>query len=70
MTELGQQYYQYCHAILIDAENAQEFIDLNQSEPRGTIRVSCPPALLHHHMGEFLTKFMLQFPKIKIYIDV
>ncbi len=70
VTELGQQYYQYCHAILIDAENAQEFIDLNQSEPRGTIRVSCPPALLHHHMGEFLTKFMLQFPKIKIYIDV
>lgn len=32
--------------------------------------MSCPPALLHHHMGEFLTKFMLQFPKIKIYIDV
>lgn len=69
VTETGQQYYQYCHALLIDAENAQEFIDLNRSEPRGTIRVSCPPALLHYHMGEFLTKFMLQYPKIKIYID-
>ncbi|KYQ81091.1 LysR family transcriptional regulator [Acinetobacter sp. NRRL B-65365] len=69
VTEIGQQYYHYCHALLMDAENAQEFIDLNRTEPRGIIRVSCPPALLHYHMGEFLTTFMLQYPKLRIYID-
>lgn len=69
VTEIGQQYYQYCHALLMDAEHAQEFIELNRSEPTGIIRVSCPPALLHYHLGELLSRFMLQYPKVKIYID-
>ncbi|WP_206740942.1 LysR family transcriptional regulator [Methylomicrobium lacus] len=45
ITEIGQTYYEHCNAMLIEAEAAQESIDVTRAKPCGTLRMACPPAL-------------------------
>ncbi len=58
VTEVGQQYYEHCKAMLVEAESAQEAIDTVTAEPRGVIRLACPITLLHVHIGPSLADFM------------
>ena len=46
VTEIGQEYYRHCVAMLVEANAAQEAIERSRSEPQGIVRMSCPPALL------------------------
>ncbi len=36
VTEIGQEYYRHCLAMLVEAEAAQEVIDRSRSEPRAS----------------------------------
>jgi len=69
ITELGQEYYRHCVAMLVEAEAAQEVIDRSRAEPRGVIRMSCPPGLIYFHVGQLLVRFMARYPEVKIEID-
>ncbi|MBU2887286.1 LysR family transcriptional regulator [Gilvimarinus agarilyticus] len=69
LTEVGQTYIQHCKAMLVEAESAQEVIDSLKSEPRGTIRLTCPIALLHAHVGCMLADFMRQYPQVNIQLE-
>jgi len=69
LTEVGQTYFQHCKAMLIEAESAQEAIDSLTAEPRGTIRLTCPIALLHAHVGVMLSEFMAAYPHIGIHLE-
>ncbi len=69
VTEIGQDYYRHCKAMLVEAQAAQETIDVTRSEPRGTIRVSCPVTLLQERVGAMLADFMVQCPGIAIHLD-
>jgi DNA-binding transcriptional LysR family regulator len=69
LTEIGQAYYEHCKAMLVEADAAQAVIDEMQVEPRGTIRVSCPIALLHVYVGGMLADFMAKYPKIAIHLE-
>lgn len=62
VTEIGQNYYSHCKAMLVEAEAAQEAIDLNRSEPQGIVRLTCPVALLHARVGAMLAEFMADKP--------
>lgn len=66
LTDLGETYFTHCKAMLIEAEAAQEAIDLARSEPKGVIKISCPRALLQTHVSDMLARFMLIHPKITI----
>src|SRR5690554_8203323 len=46
VTEVGRTYYRHCKAMLAEADAADEAIALNQAEPRGIVRLTCPIALL------------------------
>jgi DNA-binding transcriptional LysR family regulator len=70
VTEVGQKYYQHCQAMLINAIAAQELIESSHIEPQGTIRISCPPALLYYQIGDMLSRFMLRCPKIQVQMEV
>ena len=35
VTEIGQTYYAHCKAMLVEAEAAEEAIEVTRSEPRG-----------------------------------
>ncbi|AIR63378.1 LysR family transcriptional regulator [Cedecea neteri] len=69
VTEAGQIFYRHCKAMMIEAEAAQEAIDTLKSEPRGLIRLTCPIALLHVHVGEMLARFMRLYPQVVIQLE-
>lgn len=66
VTELGQAYYTRCKAMLVEADAAQKIIESTQAEPCGAVRLSCPIALLHAHLGAILVDFALQYPNVKV----
>lgn len=69
VTEAGQIYYRHCKAMIIEAEAAQEAIDTLRVEPRGLIRLTCPVALLHAHIGPMLARFMTMYPLTSVQLE-
>lgn len=69
VTEIGQNYYNHCKAMLVEAEAAQESIDKNRAEPQGIVRLSCPVALLHARVGEILADFMVANPRVLLHVE-
>ncbi|MGE8413866.1 MAG: LysR substrate-binding domain-containing protein [Pseudomonas sp.] len=69
LTEIGQEYYQRCLAMRVEAEGAAEVIERNRSEPQGLVRVACPTALLNSWVGPMLTRFMLKYPLVELFIE-
>lgn len=69
VTDVGQTYYDHCKAMLIEAEAAQEAIDVTRAEPRGIVRMACPVALLHAHIGSMVASFMVQHPHVTVYLE-
>ncbi|HEF4761190.1 TPA: LysR family transcriptional regulator [Pseudomonas putida] len=69
LTEIGQAYYQRCLAMRVEAESAAELIERNRSEPQGLVRISCPTALLNTWVGPMLTRYMLKYPRVELFIE-
>lgn len=69
VTEIGRSYYEHCKAMLVEAEAAQELIDSSRATPRGVIRLTCPIALLHVHIGRMLADFMARCPEVTIHLE-
>jgi DNA-binding transcriptional LysR family regulator len=69
VTDIGRSYYEHCKAMLIQAEAAQDVIDASLAEPRGVIRMTCPIALLHVHIGAMLADFMAKYPLITVHLE-
>ena len=69
VTPLGETYYRHCKAMLVEAEAAQEAVETSRSEPRGTVRLSCPVALLQSYVADMLTDFMTRYPQVNIMLD-
>ena len=63
VTEIGQDYHRHCQAMLVEANAAQKVIDRVISEPQGTVRMSCPTALLDYQLGDLLARFMARCPR-------
>lgn len=69
VTEIGRSYHDHCKAMLVEAEAAQEAIDTSRAEPRGVVRISCPVALLHVHVGAMLADFMVRYPQVSLHLE-
>ncbi|MDH4568944.1 LysR family transcriptional regulator [Pseudomonas sp. BN414] len=69
VTEIGQEYYRHCVAMMVEAEGAAEVIERNRSEPQGVVRISCPTALLDFWVGPMLSRFMVKYPLVQLHID-
>ncbi|HLQ86848.1 MAG TPA: LysR substrate-binding domain-containing protein [Salinisphaeraceae bacterium] len=69
VTQIGQRYHAHCTAMLAEAEAAQEAIEQTLAEPRGLIRLSCPPALLYFGVAARLAQFMAQCPRVRIHLE-
>ncbi|HMN45415.1 MAG TPA: LysR family transcriptional regulator [Povalibacter sp.] len=69
VTDIGQDYYAHCRAMLLEADAAQAAIEQTRSEPSGVLRVTCPIALLHARVGTMLTEFMAACPKIELHLE-
>nr|WP_236675619.1 LysR family transcriptional regulator [Pseudomonas mediterranea] len=69
LTEIGQAYYQRCLAMRVEAESAAEVIERNRSEPLGLVRISCPTALLNSWVGPMLTRYMIRYPRVELFVE-
>lgn len=69
VTEVGQEYYRHCVAMLIEAEAAQEAIDRSRSGPQGLIRLSCPPALVCFAIGPLIARYMAANPRVSVELE-
>ncbi|MDW5441157.1 LysR family transcriptional regulator [Polaromonas sp. SM01] len=69
VTEIGQAYYQHCLAMLVEANAAQEVIDRVSAQPQGTVRISCPTALLDYQIGDILARFLAACPRVQMQLE-
>ncbi|HCK82116.1 MAG TPA: LysR family transcriptional regulator [Candidatus Competibacter sp.] len=69
VTEIGQTYYEHCKAMLVEAEAAEEAIAVTRSEPCGSVRLTCPVALLHAHVSAMLADFLAAHPRVTLYLE-
>lgn len=69
VTEVGQEYYRHCVAMLIEADAADDAIAQLRSEPRGLIKLSCPSALVYFHVGDMLGRFMAANPQVDVHLE-
>jgi DNA-binding transcriptional LysR family regulator len=68
VTEAGEAYYAHCRAMLVEAEAAEEAIELRRAEPRGTVRLSCPVALLDAAVGAMIADFMVAHRRVEVHL--
>ncbi len=66
VTEIGQEYFRHCLAMLVEADAAQEAIERSRSEPQGRIRVSAPPALVCFEVGPMIARYMAANPRVTV----
>ena len=69
VTDIGQRYYRHCRAMLVEAQAAQEAIELTRSEPCGIVRMSCPVGLLHANVAIMVAKFMTDHPRVELHLE-
>jgi DNA-binding transcriptional LysR family regulator len=69
VTEIGQNYYAHCKAMLVEADAAQAAVEQTRSEPSGIVRLTCPVAFLHARVSAMLADFMVQYPKVVIHLE-
>lgn len=68
VTDIGQTYYAHCKAMLVEADAAQEAIDLSRAEPQGLVRMTCPVALLQTRVSAMVADFMIECPRVTVHL--
>lgn len=66
LTQAGEIYHRHCVAMREQAEAADEAVAHVQSEPRGTVRVTCPVTLAQSTIGLLLPRFLAAHPQVRV----
>lgn len=70
LTQAGEIYHRHCVAMREQAEAAEEAVLHVQTEPRGTVRVTCPVTLAQTTIGPLLPRFLAAHPQVRIDMQV
>jgi len=70
VTPLGQSYYESALRLLGDVEQVEQGIAGQNSEPRGTIRLSAPLSFAMAHLGCLLPLFLQRHPQVSVEVDL
>lgn len=68
VTEVGQEFYRHCAAMLVEAEAAEQAIAELRAEPRGVIRMACPVGLLQFQFSGLIARFVKQNPAVEVHL--
>lgn len=69
LTEIGRIYHTHCKAMLVQAEAAEQAIEAMRAEPCGTVRISCPVALLEARVADMLVEYQRQNPQVVLHLE-
>lgn len=70
VTPLGQSYYESALRLLSEVEQVEQGIAGQNSEPRGTIRLSAPLSFAMAHLGCLLPQFLQRHPQVSVEVDL
>jgi len=70
LTQVGEAYLRHCQAMRDAALAAADTVAEVQTEPRGTIRVSCPVTLAQTVLGELMPQFLQRCPLVHVEMQV
>ncbi|WP_313076050.1 LysR substrate-binding domain-containing protein, partial [Melaminivora sp.] len=70
LTEVGQAYLRHCLALRDAAQAAQNTVEQVHSEPRGTVRVTCPVTLAQSVLAELLPHYLVRHPAVRLELEV
>ncbi|MBC3196495.1 LysR family transcriptional regulator [Pseudomonas poae] len=69
LTEFGGQYYQRCLEVLGLVADSEHLAEQAHSEiPKGTLRITAPPAFGTERLAPALSEFSRRYPLIKLYV--
>ena len=66
LTQVGETYLRHCQAMRDAALAASDAVAEVQTEPRGTIRDSCPVTLAQTVLGELMPDFLKRCPLVQV----
>ncbi|WP_445954467.1 LysR family transcriptional regulator [Thauera sp. SDU_THAU2] len=69
VTDIGQRTLLHARAMLAEAEAALALSAEETATPRGTVRLSCPPALLQYAVAGMLAKFLCTWPQVVVRVE-
>jgi len=70
LTQAGEIYHRHCVAMREQAEAADEAVAQVQTQPRGTVRVTCPVTLAQTTIGPVLPRFLAAHPQVRVEMQV
>ena len=66
LTDVGEAYLRHCQAVRESAQAAADAVAQVQTEPRGTLRVSCPVTIAQMVLGELVPEFLARHPLVRL----
>lgn len=70
LTDTGELYLDRVRHILTEVEEAEALATAATSEPRGHLRLLCPPAFAVHQIAKHLPKFRALYPRVTLELSV
>ncbi len=70
LTPAGELFLVHCIEMRESAQSAFEAIAIQQKEPRGTVRLSCPVALAQGPLATLLPAFLERYPQVRVELRV
>jgi len=69
LTETGRQFHEHCLALVAEARAAKEIVEQTRTKPQGTVRISCPVALLSAGIADVIARYALDNSEVQVLID-
>lgn len=69
LTDVGEQYLDKVRQILLEVEESEALASESTKEPRGHLRVLCPPAIAVHQLAKHLPRFQAAYPQVTVELD-
>ncbi|MBB5367728.1 MULTISPECIES: LysR substrate-binding domain-containing protein [unclassified Janthinobacterium] len=69
LTETGRQFHLHCLALVAESKAAREIVDQTRTTPQGTVRISCPVALLNSGVADILSRYALDYPEVQVLVE-
>ena len=70
LTDIGEAYLGRIRQVLTELDEAEALATASNTEPRGHLRILCPPAFAVHQLAKNLKSFRDQYPLVSIELSV
>jgi DNA-binding transcriptional LysR family regulator len=70
LTEIGQGYLERCRKILSAHQEAQDYVQEMQGQPKGSLKINAPMTLGITDLGSAFAAFTAQHPEVELEVDL